>query len=249
MPKTGSHQIDVTVIVDADGATLLAEDTGKVYSNEGATALAVFTLPAAVVGMHFSFLVQDADGIQITAVGDDTIRTAGTVTGAAGNISSTTIGDVIQLVCINATEWVMVSGTWLGAGGASPLTTKGDVYTYDTADQRLAVGTNGQVLTADSAEATGVKWAAAGGGGATTDYDAQIASIGALGTETFTVSAMVANANIPGGFDLHYCVVNGLVYKIVTTVPAGRECRVTASTTIEVANVVIPDEVEFLFGV
>jgi hypothetical protein len=30
---------------------------------------------------------------------------------------------------------------------------------------RLAVGTNGQVLTADSAEATGLKWASAGGGG------------------------------------------------------------------------------------
>ena len=41
----------------------------------------------------------------------------------------------------------------------TPLTTKGDLLTYDTADARLAVGTNAQVLTADSAEATGMKWA------------------------------------------------------------------------------------------
>lgn len=41
----------------------------------------------------------------------------------------------------------------------SPLTTKGDVWTYSTADARLGVGSNGQVLTADSTEATGVKWA------------------------------------------------------------------------------------------
>ena len=40
-------------------------------------------------------------------------------------------------------------------GGASPLTTKGDIYTYDTADARLPVGTNGQVLTANSATASG----------------------------------------------------------------------------------------------
>jgi hypothetical protein len=47
-----------------------------------------------------------------------------------------------------------------------PLTTKGDLLTFDTADARLGVGANGTVLTADSAEATGLKWAtpAAGGG-------------------------------------------------------------------------------------
>lgn len=45
---------------------------------------------------------------------------------------------------------------------ASPLTTKGDVYTYSTVDARLPVGSNGQVLTADSGETTGLKWAAAG---------------------------------------------------------------------------------------
>ena len=46
------------------------------------------------------------------------------------------------------------------AGGSSPLTTKGDLYTYDTGDQRLGVGSNDQILIADSAEATGLKWGA-----------------------------------------------------------------------------------------
>lgn len=52
------------------------------------------------------------------------------------------------------------SGAWQTiGGGSSPLTTKGDVYTYSTANARLPVGTNGQVLMADSTTATGLKWA------------------------------------------------------------------------------------------
>lgn len=43
-------------------------------------------------------------------------------------------------------------------GAGSPLTTKGDLYGYSSTNARIPVGTNGQVLTADSAQALGVKW-------------------------------------------------------------------------------------------
>jgi hypothetical protein len=42
-------------------------------------------------------------------------------------------------------------------GGGSPLTTKGDIYTYSTIDDRLPVGTNGQLLSANAGEATGLR--------------------------------------------------------------------------------------------
>lgn len=49
-------------------------------------------------------------------------------------------------------------GSWGAAGTTSPLTTKGDIYTYSTTNDRLPVGTNGQILSADSGETTGLKW-------------------------------------------------------------------------------------------
>lgn len=49
-------------------------------------------------------------------------------------------------------------------GSSSPLTTKGDLYGFNTANARIPVGSNGQILTADSAQTLGVKWAPSAGG-------------------------------------------------------------------------------------
>ena len=65
--------------------------------------------------------------------------------------------DSNTIVSYSGSAWVTKSG------GASPLTTKGDLYTFTTVDARLGVGTNGQVLIADSTAGTGLKWGAAGG--------------------------------------------------------------------------------------
>ena len=56
---------------------------------------------------------------------------------------------------------------WVAVGGGSPLTTKGDVYGFSTVDARIPIGTNNQVLTADSAQALGLKWATPAAGTAT----------------------------------------------------------------------------------
>jgi hypothetical protein len=45
-----------------------------------------------------------------------------------------------------------------GADGSAPLTTKGDLLTFSTVVTALGVGADGTVLTADSAQARGIKW-------------------------------------------------------------------------------------------
>lgn len=44
----------------------------------------------------------------------------------------------------------------------SPLSTKGDLHGFSTADAKIPVGTDGLFLKADSTQALGLKWAAAG---------------------------------------------------------------------------------------
>jgi hypothetical protein len=85
---------------------------------------------------------------------NSTARDAAVTSPQEGNTCYLKDTDIIQVY--SGSAWVTKSG------GASPLTTKGDLYTYSTADARLGVGANGTYLVADSTAATGLKWAAAG---------------------------------------------------------------------------------------
>jgi hypothetical protein len=101
-----------------------------------------------------------------------------------GAVAIETLGDAIDASLVDlkggTTGQVLAkaSGTdmdfsWVTDATGIPATifdAKGDIIAATAADtaSRLAVGANGTVLTADSAEATGMKWAAGGGGGGMT---------------------------------------------------------------------------------
>ena len=140
--KTASY-----VLVAADAGTTVAMNAA------GATTITVNT------GL---FAAGDTVFIQNLGAGACTV-TAGTATVATAGSLILPQNDA-GILYFTATG-AAIFYDYIQAGAVSPLTTKGDLYTFSTSDARLGVGANGTTLVADSAEATGLKWAAAASGG------------------------------------------------------------------------------------
>jgi hypothetical protein len=82
----------------------------------------------------------------------------------------------------------------------SPLTTKGDLYAWSTAGTRLPVGVNGDVLTADSGETTGLRWVTPGTGVGTVTSVSVVTANGLAGTvaTATTTPAITLSTTITG---------------------------------------------------
>jgi hypothetical protein len=99
-----------------------------------------------------------------------------------------------------------------GALQKSVATTKGDllVATGSAVIVRRAVGSDGQVLTADSAQSDGVKWATPAGGASGMDAIFPLAGYGLL-----------AASGVPEAFSQSGGIGDGQLYAIRTWIPAG----------------------------
>ena len=97
---------------------------------------------------------------------------------------------------------------WATASDQTPLTTKGDLLGFSTLDARIPIGTNGHILTADSTESLGLKWAAPAGGGGMTLLDTMTLSGGSTTSASFASAykqliIYVKGAYIASGNEYH----------------------------------------------
>ena len=131
------------------------------------------------------------------------------VTDAAGDITGVTAGTGISGGGTSGTVTVTNSM-------ATAIDAKGDLIGGTGADTfaRLAVGTNGQVLTADSAESTGLKWAApASSGGmtllSTTTLSGSSTTISSISGAYTDLKVYLYDVNPSNGGVYFKCDLNG----------------------------------------
>jgi hypothetical protein len=169
-----------TISVQDGKLRFVANGTGRSNWDQDTYFTTNGTIGAPAIHTH---VVADVTGAaasgSITASGltQSTARILGRTTASTGAVEEIAIGSGLSL---SAGE---LSSTVSAGIPATLLDAKGDLIVASAADTaaRLAVGgTNGHVLTVDSTETLGVKWAAAAGGG--------ITAVGASTADVLSVS-------------------------------------------------------------
>jgi len=135
--------------------TLVAADAGTAISMSNASATTITVNTGLFAAGDTVFIQNIGAGACTITAGTATVATAGSL------ILPQNDAGILYFTSTGAATFY----DFIQVGAVSPLTTKGDLYGFSTVDARIPIGTNNQVLTADSAQALGLKWATPASGG------------------------------------------------------------------------------------
>jgi hypothetical protein len=160
--------------------------------------------PVATLAPPDLILSTGAAWVEIdVSAGAGAIAAVNVIFSAIGDISATNVQAAIEEVsteCRNADN--ITSGTLAVARGGTGLASyaKGDLVaaTAATTLAKLTVGTNGQVLKANSSTATGLEWGAIGGGTVTSVSSSTAALTVATATTTPALTVRSATTSVDG---------------------------------------------------
>ncbi len=106
---TGNQEQKFNITAKTADYTITTEEaeTGlNGFGNDGATGTVKFTLPDAVAGMKVTIVNGESQTLQVQSVNDDKIHTINIINGTKLLINNTK-ASVVELYCINNTEWVL----------------------------------------------------------------------------------------------------------------------------------------------
>ena len=197
----------------AELKTAISDETGSgslVFATSPTLITPALGTPSALVGTSITGTASGLTAGNVTTNANLT----GDVT-SSGN-ATTIATDAVDISMLSAsgtagsTTFLRGDNAW-AVVDASPLTTKGDIYAHTgSANTRLAAGTNGYYLQADSTAATGLIWSAVAAGGATivhsftntttTTYTGTASSFGTVGAGDRDIYIKKIDANNEGVF-------------------------------------------------
>ncbi|HET8708977.1 MAG TPA: hypothetical protein VFL85_01715 [Candidatus Saccharimonadales bacterium] len=187
-------------------------------STDAATKAYVDSKAAADATTTATGKVQLAGDLSGTATSPKVAKVNGVA--VSGTPSS---GQVLTATSSTAASWQAAS-----AGFADPTTTKGDLIVHGASTTRLGVGSDGQVLTADSSVTNGVKWATPAAGGTGSGY--QYTFVNKTASYTASNLEFVFVTDVSAGkvtITLPTPVVNGYV-SVKRFAPSGNAVEVAA---------------------
>jgi hypothetical protein len=144
----GKEQVYLNGVLLVRGTDYTASNGTSIASLAALTAgdiLEIITFTAFDLATAIDKALFDAKGDILVATAADT----------PGKLTAGVDGYVLKANSATATGL-----EWAAATDQTPLTTKGDLFTFSTVDARLAVGNDGETLVADSSTTTGLRYGA-----------------------------------------------------------------------------------------